>query len=75
MPFVRCPVLVIHGRADEVISFRHGEALLDAAPGPKQHLWLSGAGHNNLVDVAGDSYWTALREFSELCAKRGVAIP
>ena len=54
MPFVRCPVLVIHGRADEVISFHHGEALLEAAPGPKQHLWLSGAGHNNLVDVAGD---------------------
>jgi len=63
MPRVTCPVLVIHGTADEVIPFRHGEQLLAAAGGRKRRLWVYGAGHNDLVEVAGESYWSALREF------------
>ncbi len=64
LPRVTCPVLVMHGRADEVIPFSHGEALYDAAPGPKSHLWVDGAGHNDFLQVAGERYWEALREFS-----------
>ena len=61
---VRCPVLVIHGTDDEVVSFHHGERLLRAAPGPKRSLWIDGAGHNDLVPVAGERYWDALRDFA-----------
>jgi hypothetical protein len=61
-------VLVMHGRADEVIPFAHGEALLAAAPAPKSSLWIPGAGHNDLTDVAGGRYWEALRDFAEVCA-------
>lgn len=62
---VRCPVLVIHGTQDEVIPFTHGERLFAAAPEPRDHLWVDGAGHNDLEHVAGRRYWDALRRFGE----------
>lgn len=42
---VRCPVLVMHSRNDEIIPFAHGRAIHEAAPQPKRFLALSG-GHN-----------------------------
>jgi fermentation-respiration switch protein FrsA (DUF1100 family) len=68
LPRVKSPVLVIHGERDEVISFAHGEKLFAAAAEPKRKLWVAGAGHNNLVEVAGQRFWTTLREFSDVCA-------
>jgi fermentation-respiration switch protein FrsA (DUF1100 family) len=61
---VRAPVLVIHGTADEVIPIANGRALFRAAPEPKQSLWVEGAGHNDLADVAGERYLAALRRFA-----------
>jgi len=66
---VNCPVLVMHGREDEVIAFRHGEALFAAAREPKRRLWVPRAHHNDFVAAAGEGYWRSLREFSELCAQ------
>ncbi len=63
LPRVRCPILVIHGTADTLIPFSHGEQLLAAAPGRRQHLWVPGAGHNDLVETAGEDYWRALAAF------------
>lgn len=63
IPQVRCPVLVMHGTADEVIAFKHGEKLHAAAPTPKRHLWIEGARHNDFTYVAGERLWQALREF------------
>jgi len=60
---VRCPVLVIHGTADQTIPFSHGQRLYAAAPAPKDRLWVGGAGHNDLIDTAGDAYWEALQRF------------
>ena len=62
---VRCPVLVIHGAADEIIPPSHGRALFAAAPEPKRLAMVPGAGHNDLVSVAGEDYWRTLREFAE----------
>jgi abhydrolase domain-containing protein 17 len=67
MPDVKSPVLVMHGENDEVIPFRHGEALYAAARDPKRSLWVPGAQHNDFTEVAGQRYWAALREFSALC--------
>lgn len=75
LPGVKCPVLVMHGEADEVIPFRHGEALLAAAREPKQALWIPGAHHNDFSAVAGARYWEAWRDFSALCLQRGGANP
>jgi fermentation-respiration switch protein FrsA (DUF1100 family) len=73
LPHVRCPVLVIHGRADEVVPFARGERLYQLAPGRKQSYWVPGAGHNDLVDIAGEGYWAALERFRALLdsASRG----
>ncbi len=64
LPKVDAPVLVIHGTADEVIAPWHGRRLAEAVPESRlQTLWVEGAGHNDLVWVAGDSYWIALRTY------------
>lgn len=58
-----CPVLVMHGRDDEIIPFWHGEKLYAAAPGRKMHLWIDGAQHNDYAYVAGANYFTAFQSF------------
>ncbi len=60
---VRCPILVIHGDRDEIVPFRLGMNLYDAAPSPKDFYEVPGAGHNDLVWVAGPDYSRRLREF------------
>lgn len=47
------PVLFIHGTADEIIPFAHGERLFAAGGKGKEHFWIEGAGHNDLFHVAG----------------------
>lgn len=67
---VRCPVLVIHGRRDAIVPFYHGRTLYRAAPEPKRHLWVDGAGHNDVWYVAGESYARAVRDFLALLRER-----
>lgn len=68
---VDAPVLVIHGTEDQVIPFSHGRRLHDAAPGPTRALWVEGAGHNDLVHVAGGDYWREMRGFARLVGGDG----
>jgi fermentation-respiration switch protein FrsA (DUF1100 family) len=61
---VTAPVLVIHGQRDEVIAPWHGRRLWEALPRHRRSsLWVEDAGHNDLVEVAGRSYWDALSTF------------
>jgi fermentation-respiration switch protein FrsA (DUF1100 family) len=66
MPHVHCPVLVMHSTDDRTIPFWHGPRNFAAANEPKRSLWVQGAGHNNLPDVAGERYWSALDGFVDL---------
>lgn len=61
---VRCPVLVMHGEADEVIPFAQGRKLYENANDPKMHLWVPGAHHNDFESIAGTRYFAALKEFA-----------
>jgi fermentation-respiration switch protein FrsA (DUF1100 family) len=63
---VRVPVLVMHGKLDEVIPFQHGLELFNRAAPPKQSLWLENAGHNDLIMAAGIRYEQALKDFMQL---------
>lgn len=63
---VSCPVLVIHGKADDTIPFSHGEKLFAAAGQPKRYLWVDDAGHNDVMWVAQGEYDKSLREFTRL---------
>jgi hypothetical protein len=42
---MRVPLLIVHGTADEVIPFRHGEQLAAAAPAGTQFVRVDGARH------------------------------
>jgi fermentation-respiration switch protein FrsA (DUF1100 family) len=66
---VRCPVLIIHAKKDEVIPFSHGEKLFLEANEPKASFWVEEAGHNNLIQVAGKNCEKALLEFLSLIEK------
>jgi abhydrolase domain-containing protein 17 len=60
---IHCPILVMHGQADSVIPFHHGQTLFNAAQEPKQSLWIPDADHNDFMDVAGDRHRQALLQF------------
>lgn len=62
---VAAPALVIHGQRDEVIAPWHGRRLFQALPESRRSsLWVERAGHNDLAQVAGQSYWDALAAFT-----------
>lgn len=63
---VNCPVLVIHGNADRVIPFSHGQQLFAMVDQPKLSFWVNGAGHLNLLEVAGEEYVKVITEFIRL---------
>lgn len=65
LPRVRCPVLLMHGTKDEVISAWHGERLFAVANEPKRLLRVEGAGHNNLSAVAGAGFGRAVQDFAQ----------
>jgi fermentation-respiration switch protein FrsA (DUF1100 family) len=52
---VRCPVLVMHSRDDELVPFEFGARLFEAAAEPKQFVEIFG-GHNDGFLLSGDLY-------------------
>ncbi len=60
---VRAPVLIVHGTRDEMIPFSMGRRLFDNAPQPKSFYAVEGAGHNNLLEFAGEAYRERLKTF------------
>lgn len=61
---VRCPIIVMHGMADRIVPFWHGEKIYSIAPQPKSHLWVEGAGHNDFYSIAGERFWNALSDIT-----------
>lgn len=45
---VSCPVLIMHGTADEVVDCSHGKQLWELCKEKYEPLWLKGGGHCNL---------------------------
>jgi pimeloyl-ACP methyl ester carboxylesterase len=73
---VHCPVLIAQGRRDEVVPFRHGERIYKLANPPKSKLWLDGAGHNDVMLVAGREFIAAIQEFArQLPAAKDPLLP
>jgi len=71
IPRVQCPVLIMHGREDRVVPFTHGEALFAAALTKREHLWVDGAGHNDLKLVAEHVYWDVIQSFTQTLSEVG----
>lgn len=60
---VRAPVLVVHSPADDIVPYKLGRKLYDAAPEPKRFHEIKGATHNLTFDIGGAAYLDALRDF------------
>ncbi len=59
---VRCPVLVLHSRSDELVPFVFATRLFEAAPEPKQFVEIFGS-HNEGFLFSGDVYTDAWRRW------------
>ncbi|MCP4300011.1 MAG: alpha/beta hydrolase [Gammaproteobacteria bacterium] len=59
---VRCPVLVVHSRDDEIIPFHHGEAIFASANEPRTLLAIRGT-HNDAFLRDGRTYTEGLQTF------------
>jgi fermentation-respiration switch protein FrsA (DUF1100 family) len=66
---VHCPKLFIHSRADEVVPYKLGYRLFEAAPEPKEFYEVKGSPHNSTYVVGGEQYLAALRRFIHQCKK------
>jgi fermentation-respiration switch protein FrsA (DUF1100 family) len=60
---IRCPSLIIHGKLDEVVPFRHGKRLHQELPEPKTFLSFHEATHNNLESIGGEKYKDGIVQF------------
>jgi uncharacterized protein len=61
VPFLKIPVLFLHGDGDRQIPSFMSQRLYDAAPNPKKLVMLTGVGHDNLID--SDQYHAVILEF------------
>ncbi len=62
---INVPLLILHGDRDEVVPYRLGRKLFEAANEPKRFYTIENAGHNDTYIVGGEGYITALRDFIE----------
>jgi hypothetical protein len=60
---VQVPVLVIHGEQDSIVPMSLGRQVFDAAHEPKRWYAVSGAGHNDVPFVGGESYFREIDTF------------
>ena len=66
---IDCPLLIVHGKADRLITISHSKALYRKAKDPKLCLWVDYAGHADSVLInAGNAYWQKIQEFRKLLA-------
>lgn len=65
LPKLSCPVLIIHGKQDAVVPFQHALRNEKALGGAAATLWIDAAGHNNVIELAGERYWEIVLSFIE----------
>ena len=67
--YVKCPVMVIHGKQDEEVHFHHGVEMHRAVPPQYQRdpWWVPDRGHNDITEGQGKlgEYIRRLRRFME----------
>ena len=62
---IASPLLVIHGRQDEVIPFSHGERIIEASGATRKKLLaIEDAGHNDLFEIRGQEIIEAVAAFA-----------
>lgn len=62
---VKCPLLIIHGAKDKVIPYKLGLRLYKKYNGIKTMITITNGGHDNLLKINPDLYWSSIRKFLE----------
>jgi hypothetical protein len=57
---VECPVLLLHGRDDRMVTAEQAEAIFRRLPGPKRLEWFAGVGHGPLLAPAPEQWRQAV---------------
>ena len=65
---VRCPVLIIHSRADEIVPFEFGLELYEAANEPKEFVEIFGS-HNDGFLVSSEIYKSGWKKWIKFLEK------
>jgi uncharacterized protein len=73
--WLRSPLLVVHGEADEVVPVPHARSLYQAAHEPKRLELLPDVGHNDLVQEAGSAYRDVVSSWLEELERAASARP
>jgi pimeloyl-ACP methyl ester carboxylesterase len=60
---IRCPILIIHGTLDQTVPFSHALKNWKRIEGPKHRLFVEGAHHGNVIELAGREYWDTVLPF------------
>ncbi len=63
IPDIQTPILLIHGTEDEVVPTFMSKELYNAASSSKQLYLVSGAGHNNVAKIGGETYLKTILHF------------
>lgn len=63
LPNIRIPILLIHGSEDRTVPFSHALRNWNRIDGPKQKLFVEGARHSNVVEMAATEYWGTVLPF------------
>lgn len=63
IPFLKVPLLILHGDEDELVPYGLGKTLFAGANEPKEFFTIRGAHHNDTYEVGGNAYVEAIRQF------------
>lgn len=68
---VRCPVMLIYSRNDEIVPYKHGLELYEAANEPKEFIEIFG-GHNDCFIASGEIYTEVWEKWLKLLIENRV---
>lgn len=67
---MRAPLLAFHGDRDGIVPYALGRQLFEMAPEPKAFETITGAGHNDTVQVGGRAYFARIGRFLDRVTPR-----
>ncbi len=67
-PRVHCPVLIVHGSDDTLVTNREARELAAALPTPPCFIEVPGAGHADVVTIGGDALLERILQFLRAAA-------
>jgi len=67
-PRVHCPVLIVHGSNDTLVTSHEARGLVAALPNPPGFIEVPGAGHADVVTIGGDALLKRILQFLQTAA-------